>query len=816
MKRLLLIACAVLICVGANAWDLVRQASFPANFYTLDAVGNHIWGGGTGGAVAKSTDNGYTWNFVETPFFNASTATYRTVEDISFADHEHGVVVGGSGIVAITADGGNTWTYPASVQAVIGTTEMKSAVYHADGKIWVCGSSGMIVYSPDHGATWSLQTSGLDTILYGMSMNSAGIGFVACNNGSPDQTKILKTADFGSTWTVENLTVGSNPSLYNVRHFGNKVVLVGDFGYLGFSNDNGATWTHHSYAAGSSTTDELHDVVMIGEVGYAVGWNHRLLSTTDGWATFSPVTHDFTAAYLEQIVQNGNGELVAAGWQGTLAVSTNGGISWLDSAPSSIDFWQASIVDANTWYIAADKGNVFKTTDGGQTLVKKKIPGFVDVLYASYFKNANEGFITGKTTGDIYRTVDGGDSWIVFTVPSFATTKAYHDFFFIDELTGYVIGVGGKVAKTTDGGLTWVLTGDNISTAHSLYCTYWKSATNGYAGSGSGLLYITTDGGVTWTSITVGGSSNIRDIWFSSADNGVLVKENGEIFYTNTGGNTVGSWIAATESAASQIHAVTCDASGVWWAGGYSNEASQQGNSWALMKSVDGGATWTEESFPALTFNPSRFLDIGIGGGKIVALGRNNVIVVQAGVPEHVTLDSPPDNSIDLDPASVTLQWTPSQQGSSAQFYQVFLSNSEDNIFDSHYFETPETSFDLSAAAQNEGFGLGYETQWFWAVLPVNELLETPDPFSDDFMIWRFTTMADPMGDLEVPLVNIERVNNSVRLWWPPVPNAVSYKVYGSVDPGAAYSLITQTTATEWIITTPGAMEFFKVVAVNE
>lgn len=816
MKRTLLIFCAVLICVGAHAWDLVRQAAFPANMYTLDAVGNTLWAGGTGGAVVKSTDGGLTWNFVQTPFYNTVTSSYRTVEDISFADQNHGVIVGGSGIVAITADGGNTWTYPTSVQAVIGTTELKSAVYHANGKIWICGSSGMIAYSPDHGATWSIQAAPVSTILYGMSMNEDGIGFIVCNKGTPDQSKIFKTNNFGATWTLENLTVGGNPSIFNVRHFGNKVILVGDFGYLGFSNDNGTTWTHYPYAAGTTTNDELHDVVMIGNVGYAVGWYHCLLKTTDGWATYTPVVHDFTSSHLEQVVANSSGNLVAAGWQGTLAVSTNGAVNWLDSVPSSVDLWQASIVDANTWFIAADKGNIFKTLDGGQTLIKKKIPGFIDILYACYFRNASEGWISGKTTGNIYHTTDGGDTWTTFTVPGFATTKAYYEFFFINDMIGYVLGVGGKVAKTIDGGLSWNTTGDNINTAHNLYCSYWKSESNGYAGSGSGLLYITTNGGVTWSSITVGGSSNIRDIWFRTPDNGVLVKENGEIFYTTTGGNTAGSWIAATDGATAQVNGVMCDHNGVYWAAGYSTETSQQGNSWSLMKSLDFGATWHQESFPALTFNPTRFLNIGTGGGKIVAVGRNNVVVAQLEIPEHVTLTAPADNSSNLDPANVVLEWQPSQYGSVPQFYQVFVSDNIDTIFDSYYFETAATSFNLSQAAQNEGFSLGYETTWYWAVMPVNEILDSPDPASQDFMIWRFSTMADQGGELEVPVVNIEEDMNSVRVWWTAVPSANSYNVWGSADPYGTYTLLGNTGANQWIIAAPSAMQFFKVVAVSE
>ncbi|HOH78582.1 MAG: hypothetical protein KBA79_05570 [Candidatus Cloacimonetes bacterium] len=125
------------------------------------------------------------------------------------------------------------------------------------------------------------------------------------------------------------------------------------------------------------------------------------------------------------------------------------------------------------------------------------------------------------------------------------------------------------------------------------------------------------------------------------------------------------------------------------------------------------------------------------------------------------------------------------------------------------------TSFDLSQAVADDGFSLGYEASWYWAVLPVNEELDSPDPDSDEFMIWRFSTMADPMGELEVPNVSIERLDNSVRVWWPAVPNASTYKVYGSVDPILGYSLITQTADTEWIVTTPGNMEFFKVAAVN-
>jgi len=742
MKRTVIVFSLLLIFSSVFAWDLIRQAAFPANFYTIDVIGTTIWAGGSGGAVVKSTDEGLTWSFVETPFFNATTATYRTIEDIDFVSQDQGVVVGSSGTVAITSDGGDTWVYPVTAQAVIGTTGLKSVVYHDDGQIWICGSSGMIAYSPDHGVTWSLQSAGISTILYGMSMNEAGIGFIVLNNGSPDQSKILKTIDSGATWTLENLPVTGNPTIFNVKQFGDRVVLVGDLCYLGYSNDNGATWTHHPYAAGPTIEDELHDVVMNGDIGYAIGWNNLLLKTTDGWETNQLIPNNLVQNYEGIDIQE-DGSLLACGWLGSLVHSANDGVVWNEIVPSSLELFQGSVLDADTWYAVGDKGYMIKTIDGGATFSQINIPDEKNRFYSCYFKNVNEGFVSGLTTGKIYRTTDGGNSWSSVTIQGI-TTQPYFEFFLLNDLVGYVLGAGSKVAKTIDGGETWALVGDNIPSASPLYCNFWKNETTGFAGSSTGRLYITADAGVTWTTITVGlTTANIKDIWFKDADYGVFVNSKGQIFYTTTGGNTVDSWIAATEEALDDLNGVMCDHNGVYWAAGYSsdNNSSNIGNSWSLLKSVDNGATWTQESFPLLTFNSTRFNCITSGGGKIVAFGGNNLIVAKPEI-RHVVLTAPLDNSTGLDPAEVELSWTPSPYGSVAQYYQVFASTNLETIFVDQCFETPSINFDLSAVVD-----IGYDTNWYWAILPVTADLETPDPNSDDFMIWRFTTMTDPTAN---------------------------------------------------------------------
>ena len=182
MKKAVLLLALIVICSAAFGWDVIRQASFPTNFYTMEKIGSTIWAGGYVGGVAKSTDDGLTWTFVETPAY--TPPTYKDVWGIDFINQNQGIMVGDDGMVAVTVDGGNTWNIPATVTAIIGTTRMYDVVYHEDGKVWACGYDGTIIYSPDFGVTWQRQGLGATVeIGYGMSMSESGLGFVAINNG---------------------------------------------------------------------------------------------------------------------------------------------------------------------------------------------------------------------------------------------------------------------------------------------------------------------------------------------------------------------------------------------------------------------------------------------------------------------------------------------------------------------------------------------------------------------------------------------------------------------------------------------------------
>ena len=631
MKRLLLISLLLLVISLAYCWDINRQSQFPTNFYALDRVGTTLWAAGYVGGFAKSTDNGQTWNFLPNPAYDAVNQVYKDINDIDFYDAQHGVMVSADGLVGITADGGTNWTTPAITQTLFGTDDVNGCFYMPDGRIWVVGWSGKILFSSDYGVNWAAQTSGTTDQIYAVSMNDSGVGFCALNNGTPDQAKVLTTTNFGANWTISNLTITANPHIYKVRQYGSTVVLAGSSGYVGVSADNGTNWTHQNAAGGASTN--MQDIILTGNNGFAVGWNGVLLKTTTAWSTFETVTNDF-GLYFEGINQLTNGNLLAVGWNGAIATSVNSGVNWTDNVVDALDLFSGKAVDENNWYLAGDKGYLLKTTNAGQSFSRLHIPGNFDAYYACYFKNAQEGWVTGKTLGKIFHTVNGGSTWDTFTVTGVASTKLYTEFCFVSDLIGYAIGVPTKSAKTTDGGLTWTTLADGgLTTSNNLNCAFFKSETVGFAGAASGTLFVTLDGCATWSPLVIGTTSAaIRDVWFKDDLHGVLVNSLGEIFYTINGGLTATDWMAGTESCLDDMNGVWCDANGTFWAAGYSsdNTSTNVGNAWSVIKSTNNGQTWTQETFPALTFNSTRFMGITGATGKLIAYGKNNLLISAA------------------------------------------------------------------------------------------------------------------------------------------------------------------------------------------
>jgi photosystem II stability/assembly factor-like uncharacterized protein len=138
-----------------------QEGAFAASNSCLTVHGQHdAWfgtGGPKGARVFHSTDGGQTWTVAKTPMRNDSASA--GIFALAFADARHGVAVGGdynkpedqTGNIAITADGGKTWTAAAPPNGF--RSDVK---YIASKKYWiVTGTSGSDI-STDDGKKWRL------------------------------------------------------------------------------------------------------------------------------------------------------------------------------------------------------------------------------------------------------------------------------------------------------------------------------------------------------------------------------------------------------------------------------------------------------------------------------------------------------------------------------------------------------------------------------------------------------------------------------------------------------------------------------------
>lgn len=179
---------------GGEHWErrttpdaLPNEGAFAASGTCLIALGkSDAWfaTGGPGAArVFHSGDRGVTWTVATTPIRNDGASA--GIFSLAFSDSRHGIAVGGDynkpddagHNVAITSDGGATWTEPTGSHPA----GFRSAVaYLADRKVWIAaGTSGSDI-SSDGGMNWKRFDSGAFNAI---SFASAKAGWAAGPRG---------------------------------------------------------------------------------------------------------------------------------------------------------------------------------------------------------------------------------------------------------------------------------------------------------------------------------------------------------------------------------------------------------------------------------------------------------------------------------------------------------------------------------------------------------------------------------------------------------------------------------------------------------
>ena len=497
---------------GGHTWTPVTLPTTQSLFAVWFVDTSEGWAVGNNGVILHTTNGGQTWSVAHT-----GGAALR---DVAFTpDGNKGYAVGDNGTILRTVDGGQTWTPVASPLSrqwnavalapdghawVAGNantllreeedgsftaiTFPKANAHLYDvavdprGRVWAVGQFAQVIMSDDGGTTWTQPTGGGILRFWEVSFPDPLHGWVigvqvAANpafpnwpdqqvtptgncGGTPCQytVVILHTEDGGKTWARQYLPV---PPAGHLREMAGldfidlqHGVATGRDGRKAYTSDGGQTW----------------ELARIGPEGDKWATRVDLLPDGYGWAggEFGKTwrTTDYGHTWDFFCFSRG-----MAGCTGEFSISVRGvGVV-------------ATEDEHRVWLIGdASGGSVFFIRDDGYSLHKDRFALLagrsLSRLLNAYMLNEDTGWIVG-VDGIIWRTDSGGmteGDWDLLPLDPDLNHVDLYDLSFRNGDEGVVAGgycpareSGGEcilyppqgyskavVARTTDGGTTWV------------------------------------------------------------------------------------------------------------------------------------------------------------------------------------------------------------------------------------------------------------------------------------------------------------------------------------------------------------------------
>lgn len=295
---------------------------------------------------------------------------------------------------------------------------------------------------------WSAANSGTTNNLNGVHLLDAGVGYVVGDAGT-----ILRTTDAGATWVP--VTSGTANALHGVYFFDTAHgVAVGDQGLILRTTNGGNSWQPIT----SGVVDALRSVAFSGLNGIAGGDSQTILYSTDQGASWQISQTDFFGGGFPGAQMLSATEGIVAGQNSIFSplfgASTDGGITW-----NFLSF-------------------LFESNEGGCT----------DVFF---FDD-----VTGVTSGTVFdgrgaiaRTTDAGLSWSTLFFDQ--SIQGIH---FAHPVSGFAVGAGGRISHSTDAGVSWT---DQISgtSANLNKVSFANDALRGVVVGDGGTILWTKDGG---------------------------------------------------------------------------------------------------------------------------------------------------------------------------------------------------------------------------------------------------------------------------------------------------------------------------------
>jgi photosystem II stability/assembly factor-like uncharacterized protein len=489
--------------------------------------------------MLATADGGTTWNS-QTP-----AGVTESFVSVSCATTTSCATVAMSGAIYGTADGA-TWTAQTS-----GTTSQLNSVSCPSASVCLAvGPAGLVIGTTDGGASaWKkLAPSGPtnDVDVTGMSCVSSSSCFALA---TPDVFATTNGGAFWSSVLNEPTVVftgiscpGGGTCFVIGKSANGTTAVVQLFG----TTDGGATWPTQITLNAAETIAGISCPTTTA--CYAVSTQGNVWTTSDGWKTSHkygvtgtgltaiscPSTTTCFATDNTQQLPGGSPFFTPAS-PGNVFSTTNGGVNWNLSFSLGHDtqagiyspFFTITCPTTTTCYAAGQQGLLATTTDGGANWRTERLPSR-QVVNGISCTSASTCFATGSNTG-IVHTADFGASWDLQA----GGPSSFLDISCPTTTVCFAGGIFGYITQTTTAGAAW--TKVHPAAAGSTIAAMSCSGASCYAAANEALRS-SHDSGATWSTQSLSNGDQLIGIACPGANACFAVGWPGAIYKTIDGG----------------------------------------------------------------------------------------------------------------------------------------------------------------------------------------------------------------------------------------------------------------------------------------